>query len=120
MPAPGPVAGRLETARRLVVGVAPPARLTGLQWRGCLVVDVLAVLNARADRVRQHLGEALHLGRSVGRVDETGPRDNSLKPGHDCAPCLPGARKTKAVSLSNARSTTGWRLAACAPIGSAA
>src|ERR1017187_5060897 len=43
MPAPCPVAGRLATARRLVVGVAALARPAGLQWRGCLVVDGLEV-----------------------------------------------------------------------------
>src|ERR1035437_767012 len=82
MPAPGPVADRLETARRLVVGVAASARLAGLQWRGCLVVDVLAVLNASPGRIRPNLSEALHLGRGVGRINEASPFEDGLESGH--------------------------------------
>src|ERR1019366_9509854 len=83
MPAPGPVAGRLETASRLVVGVAASARLAGLQWRGCLVVDVLPALNACPDGIRQHLCESLHLGRGIPRIDEARAFDYSLESGHD-------------------------------------
>src|ERR1017187_2505074 len=49
MPAPGPVADRLEAARRLVIRVASAARLAGLQWRRRLVVDVPPALDARPD-----------------------------------------------------------------------
>ena len=54
-PAPGPIADRIETTRRLVVAISSSARQSRSQWRGRLVVDVLPALNACADRIRQHL-----------------------------------------------------------------
>src|ERR1039457_4278015 len=75
MPAPGPIANRLETACRLVVRVTAPTRQSGLQRRCRLVGDVLPALDARTDGIRQHLREALHLGRSVGRIDKAGASD---------------------------------------------
>jgi hypothetical protein len=39
-------------------------------------------LNARANRIRQHLREALHLRCGVGRVDEAGAPDGGLESGH--------------------------------------
>ena len=39
-------------------------------------------LNARPGGIRQYLYEALHLGRRVGRIDETGTLDDGLEFGH--------------------------------------
>ena len=83
MAAPGPVADRLEAPRRLVVGVAAAARQSGLQRRRRLVVDVPPTLNARTDRIRKHLREALHFRGGVGRVHKASAFDDGLKPGHD-------------------------------------
>src|ERR1035438_6740383 len=80
--APRPVADGLETARRLVIGVAAAARQSGLQRCRRLIVDVPPALNACPDRIRQHLREALHLGRGVGGVNEAGPLYDSLKSCH--------------------------------------
>src|ERR1035438_8984087 len=82
MPAPGPVAGRLETARRLVVGIATAARQSRLQRRRRSVVDVLPALNARPDRIRQHLREALHFRRGVRGINESSAFDDGLEFGH--------------------------------------
>ena len=87
VPAPGPVADGLEAARRLVIGVTAAARPSRLQRRRRLVVDVLPALDARPDRIRQHLREALHLGRGVGRVDEAGAVDDGLESGHSETIC---------------------------------
>ena len=82
VPAPGPVADGSETTRRFVVGVTTTARLSGLQRGSRLIVDVLAALDARPDRIRQHLPEALHFGRSVRRIHEAGALENRLESGH--------------------------------------
>src|ERR1022692_653952 len=85
VPAPGPVPDGLETPRRLVFGVTAAARQSGLQRRRRLVVDVPPALNPDLDRIRQHLREALHLGRGIGRVDEASAADDGLESGHEGA-----------------------------------
>src|SRR5579883_649589 len=82
MPAPGPIADGLETARRFVIGIPTAARLTGFQRSRRLVVDILSPLDAGPDRIRQHLRESLHLIRGVGGVDEAGPPNDCLESGH--------------------------------------
>ena len=64
--APRPIPQRLKTSGELVIRITPSARFPRLKRRGGLVVDVLAALDARPDRVRQNLPEALHFGRGIG------------------------------------------------------
>src|ERR1035441_8312585 len=73
---PSPIGDGLETTGGLVIGITAPAGQSRLQRRGRLVVDVFSALDARADRFGQYLCEALHLGSSVGRINEAGVSDD--------------------------------------------
>jgi len=73
----------LEAVRSLVIGVAAAPCLRGLQRRRRLIVNVLAILDALADRIREQLRKALHLLRGERGVRETGAANHCLEAGHD-------------------------------------
>ena len=86
MSGPRPVADRLEAVRSLVIGVAAAPCLRGLQRRRRLIVNVLAILDALADRIREQLRKALHLLRGERGVRKARATHDCLETRHyfDC------------------------------------